>query len=921
MKGLTSIVRRLRAMLTRNTRDHELEEEIRLHLDLRAQSLIDRGVDASDAAAGARRQFGNVLAKREDARDTWSVRAIDEVLQNLRFGLRLLRRSPAFTIVAVLSLGIGMGASAAVFSLADALLFKKLPVRAPDELATFQWSSGPKPPTTSLTGNMISNVEGFVSTSFSVPGFNELRRTAAGSADLFAFGTFWGGLNFSSDGRPDVVSAQVVSGNYFNVLGLVPAAGRLIGEGDDRPDAPPVAVISYLFWQRRFGLSPSAIGKAITVNNMPATIIGVSPKGFHGTLEAGDSPAVTLPIARRSAIEHDPGWNSTHLWWLVIMGRFHSGRAPADALPELDGAFKQIAATANPELTAADLPRLRLLPGAHGQTDARESRTEVLTIMALVAGVLLLVASANVASLLLVRGTARSREVAMRVAIGASRARVVRQFLTEAMMLSAFGSAVGVVISEWIARGLVAALAAGAGDVMELAINTRLLAFAAGLGALCCVLFGLVPALRATRAMSNKGVLTHVDGRSAVGSDRRATLVSGLVLVQVALSVLLASLGGLLSYSVWSLQRVSPGFDASNVLIFTVYPLRNGYEVPRIRTTYQAAIARLEALPGVRSATFSASPLIGSGGSTTVALPLDTPVVPRNSDEYRRLERANVAWRLIVGDRFFETMGIPLLRGRAFTPADATGASIPGVVVNRSLAQKLFKDEAVVGRRFKTGVAADAPVVEIIGVVADAKYAYLRRDAPPTIYGSYRQHRVTNVTFEVKATGDPLALASLVTGAMNAVDPNLPLASMRTQAQQIERSMTRERLMARLAIVLGGLSALLSAIGLYGLLAYAVTRRVPEIGVRMALGAARGSVLWLFLRHALIVATAGAIIGLGAAYAATGLVQALLFGVSPTDPLILAAAALINFAVALLAAYLPARRAARIDPVVALRAE
>jgi predicted permease len=915
------MVRRLRAMLTRDTRDHDLEEEIRLHLDLRAQSLIDRGVDASDAAAAARRQFGNVLATREDARDAWSLRAIDEVVQNLRFGLRLLGRSPAFTIVAVLSLGIGMGASAAVFSLADALLFKKLPVRAPDQLATFQWSSGPKPPTTSLSGNMISNAEGFVSTSFSVPGFQGLHRAAAGTADLFAFSPFWGGLNFSSDGRPEVVSAQVVSGNYFSVLGLGPATGRLIGPGDDRPDAPAVAVISYLFWQRRFGLSPSAIGKAITVNNKPATIIGVSPKGFHGTLEAGDSPAVTLPIASRAAIDHDSAWNSTHLWWLVIMGRFHGGRAPADALPELDGAFKQIAATANPELAAADLPRLRLLPGARGQTDARESRSEVLTIMSLVAGVLLLVASANVASLLLVRGTARSREVAMRVAIGASRARVVRQFLTEAMMLSALGGVVGVLISEWIARGLVAALAAGAGDVMELAVNARLLAFAAGLGALSCMLFGLLPALRATRAMSNKQVLTHVDGRSAVGSDRRATLVNGLVLVQVALSVLLASLGGLLSYSVWSLQRVSPGFDPTNVLIFTVYPLRNGYDAPRIRSTYEAAIAGLEALPGVRSATFSASPLLGGGGSTTVAVPLDTPVVAKNTDEFRRLERANVAWRLIVGDRFFETMGIPLLRGRAFTAAEATRASIPGVVVNRTLARKLFKDEAVVGRRFKTGVAADAPVLEIIGVVGDAKYAYLRPDAPPTIYGSYRQHRVTNVTFEVKTAGDPLALASLVTGAMNAVDPNLPLGSMRTQQQQIERSMTRERLMARLAMVLGGLSAVLSAIGLYGLLAYAVTRRVPEIGVRMALGAARRHVLWMFLRHALSVATVGAIIGLGAAYAATGLVQALLFGVSPTDPLILAAAALSNFGVALLAAYLPARRAARIDPVVALRAE
>jgi len=626
-----------------------------------------------------------------------------------------------------------------------------------------------------------------------------------------------------------------------------------------------------------------------------------------------------VPISIRTAIDRDNDWTSAELWWLVVMARFNRGRAPDASLPALDGAFKQSVAASDPTLAAAELPRLRLLPGSRGQIDARESRSEAVTVMATVAGVLLLVASANVASLLLVRGAARSREIAMRLSIGASRGRVVRQFITEAMMLSTIGGVLGILLTEWIATGLSAALSGGAADVLELSISARLLAFAAALGTVCCALFGVIPALRATRPAAEAGGLAGVDART-VGTRRGTALVSGLVLVQVALSVLLASLGGLLSYSVWNLRRVPPGFDPSNLLIFTVSPLRNGYEAPRIRSTYEAAIARLEALPGVRSATFSASTLIGAGGSTTVAVPLDTVAV-RDTDEFRRLERQNVSWRLIVGDRFFETMGIPLLRGRTFTTGDATGAAIRGVVINRSLALKLFTTEDVVGRRFKTGVDAEAPVVEVIGVAADAKYSTLRREAPPTIYGSYRQHRIGNVTFEVRTGGDPLALAPLVTEAMSAVDPNLPLASMRTQEQQIERSMSRERLLARLAIALGVLSSALSAIGLYALLSYAISRRVPEIGVRVALGATRPAIQWMFVRHAVAIATVGALAGLGAARAATTLVQSMLFGLSSSDPIVLSAAAAINFCVALAAAYLPARRAAQVDPIIALRAE
>ncbi len=713
-----------------------------MHLDLRAQSLIERGVDPRDAAAEARRQFGNVLLKREEARDGWSVRAIEGLLQDVRFGLRLMRRSPAFTIVAVLSLGVGMGASAAVFSLADALLLKKLPVRAPDELVTLEWNSGPKPPTTSLSGNMISNAEGFTSTSFSLPAYHQLRSAANGVADLFAFGHLWGGVNFTADRRSDVISGQVVSGSYFNVLGIVPAAGRLIGAGDDRPDAPPVAVISHRFWQRRFGSSPDAIGKTIAINNVPATIVGVTPRGFHGTMEAGESPAITLPIAVRSALEHGNDWTSPDLWWLVLMGRFNKGVAPNASLPPLDGVFKQIVAGSEwgtDGLRAA----AAALPARIAWTDRRpgESPREVITIMAAVAGVLLLVASANVASLLLVRGAARSREIAMRLSIGASRLRLIRQFITEAMMLSVLGSALGMLSAQWIARGLVAALSGGA-DALDLAVDARLLAFAAALGgAVLRAVWVDTGVARDTTGCSRGRAGEHRWPSGRRHAARHPT-------------------------DQWSRPRAGRAVGGArqprrSAVLFSVEPAT---DQPRIRFLEPADLHGVSSPERLRHA---AHPLDVRGGDCQARGAAGRPigdVLRLDVDWRRRLDHRGGSardtgvgtgqrrvpaaratergWRLIVGDRFFETMGIPLLRGRAFTTADAPGAAIPGVVVNRSLAQKLYKTEDAVGRRFKTGIAADAPVLGSRRRRCRCQVLLVRREAPPTLYGSYRQHRI-----------------------------------------------------------------------------------------------------------------------------------------------------------------------------------
>jgi ABC-type antimicrobial peptide transport system permease subunit len=495
---VNALIRRLRALVTRNRLDDDLADEMRMHIEMRAQSLIDRGVDPDEARLEARRQFGNVTLKREEARSAWSLRGFDSIAQDLKYGIRLMRGSPVFAIVAIASIGVGIGASAAVFSLADAVLLKKLPVRAPDELVIFRWSSGPKPPAAGLRGNWISNADGMASTSFSPPAFEELRRSGSAAMELFGFSNLWGGANVAINGRADVVSGQVVSGNYFAALGITPAAGRLLVDGDDRDDAARVAVISHALWQRWFALSPDVIGMPMTVNGVAFTIVGVTPRGFNGTLEAGDSPGVTLPIAARTAIEHGNDWRSADVWWLLMMGRFNRGKTTAETLPALDGTFKQLTAAANPSLTPSELPRLELLPGARGQTDARDARTEVLRIMAWVAGILLLVASVNVASLMLVRGASRGREITMRLAIGASRSRVVRQFMTEAAIIGACGSVVGLLMAQWIASSLVATLAAGA-EGFDLRVSWRVLAFASALGCLCSIAFGIAPAVRNER--------------------------------------------------------------------------------------------------------------------------------------------------------------------------------------------------------------------------------------------------------------------------------------------------------------------------------------------------------------------------------------------------------------------------------------
>ena len=913
-------LRRLNSLTRRQQLDDDLTEEIQQHIDLRRQALVEAGMEEDEAGREARRQFGNVTVKREEARDSWGFPSLESIAQDLRYAARLLGRSPLFTAVAVMSLGIGIGAAAAVFTLADAVLFRKLPVAKPDELKILRWWSPPSAPmpAQSLSGNWTVGERGQFSTSFSHPTFEALRKDAPANVQVFAFAGYMS-LNVAIDGAPETGEGQAVSGNYFATLGLVPAAGRLLAEADDQVGAEPAAVISYAFWQQRFAGSPAVVGRTIALNAVAVTIVGVTPQGFHSTLQVGEAPAVTVPLALRAALERSPSYRQADSWWVLMMARVTGGAAGAAVQPLLENAFRRSVADGNASLAEPDLPHLELLSGSRGQLEFRDGTRDTLRVMASITGVVLLVACAIVANLLLARGQVRGREIAVRAAIGASRKRVVRQLATEGLLLAALGSLCGLVVARWIAGALTPALGRSAATLnLDIGVNWRLVAFTAALATLCTALFALVPALRATDVNLAAGLQDQP--RVSTPSRRRAILSKALVAVQVALSLLLLAAAVVLVRSVSNLKAVQTGFDPTKLLIFRVDPGRNGYAVEQSRQFYARAMERLSALPGVRSVSLMSTSLIGDGGSQTIAaLPEEPPMEPGTAAA-RAFFDSHRTYALNVGEDFFTTMSIPILRGRPTGAADTAEAQ-PVAVMNHSLALQLFGTTDVLGRRFKTELRANAPLYEVIGVCADAKYTSLRRDAPPTVYFSYRQRSVRTATFALKTAGEPLTVATAVREALRQLDPQVPLFALRTQEMQIQESVRRESLMARLATMLGLVTLVLSAIGLFGLLAGEVSRRTPEIGLRMALGAGRTHVRWMVIRQSLRVVAAGLLLGIPAAIGGTRVLTALVFGVAPSDPASLALAALLIAFVGAAAAYLPARRASRVDPVVAMRLE
>lgn len=940
---LWSPIRTTLAFFSRRVRvEREMEEEFRSHLRIRADDLERQGLPRAEAERRARVEFGGYQRYKEECREAMGARLLGELLADVRYGLRQLRRNPGFTAVAIITLALGIGANTAIFSLIDALMLRSLPVRDPAQLVVLRWS-GHKSPRFfgySSFGDCPTNMGAaeVVGCSFSYPFFENLRSKSAVFSSLTAFAGP-GDFDLSGNGPASIARGEFVSGDYFSTLGVRSAVGRTIIPSDDSPSAAPVIVLSYAYWQKAFGGERSAVGRTIHLNNIPFTIAGVAAPTFT-RLSPGKTQDFWLPIAMlaRLGIPWAQNLHDSTNWWVVIVARLKPGVPRARAQASANLLFRnELLHGAKPLSKPSDAVALTLVPAQEGLTGVRAQFSTQLYVLMFAVGIILLIACANVAGLLLARSAARAKEIAVRLAIGAGRTRICRQLLTESLMLSLAGGALGVVFVYWGVHAVTGLISEHNSPILRVAPDGRILAFTIGISLITGILFGLAPALRSTRLDLTPTLKESAS--STLGSrttrSRKISFGDALVVLQVGLSIVLLAGAGLLVRTLENLRSINPGFDTHNILLFGLNPTLAGYKDAQIQSLYRTLQGRLTALPGVVSVSYSSDVLLSGSMWAT-----DLRIV--GQPEKKTLQVDGLA----TGPGFFRTLRIPLLEGRAFTRADfeqaaeANAASdaaktspktqparapapVP-VLVNAAFVRADLHNQNPLGKLLTQNTGPwdagkpPAPDWEIIGVVGNTKYSSLRRGVHPTIFipqvgGGAR--------FELRTAGNPTVLISMVRGAVNRVDSRLPLFDVSTQSQTIDELLMRERLVARLGTFFGALALLLACIGLYGLLAYEVVRRTREIGIRVALGAQKRDVLKHVIGRGMILAVVGVAIGIGAALGLSRFLTSLLYNVKATDPLTFAAVSLILIGVALLACYIPARRAAKVDPMVALRHE
>jgi predicted permease len=864
----------------------DFTEEVRAHLQLDADELKSDGLSEAEARAAARRAFGNVTVAEERFYERHRLVWFDDLLHDVRYGLRAMRKSPGFTLTVVFTLALGMGANTAIFGLIDAVLLRSLPVKHPASLY-FLSNAGDRE----------------VGGSPPYPCFERFRSLAKSFTGIAAYATNDFGIRIGP--TMEQVDGAVVSGNYYDVLGVTPFAGRLMVESDDRLD-PPVAVISYPFWQRRFGGQPDAIGKTFSLDEHRFTIVGITPKEFHG-LTPGRHDDVTMPIA----LAGPRVLRSTHSWFFNSVGRLRPGVTAEQARAEVDPIFQ---AFMNEFPVSAGARRdyyshMELSPASRGLGNLRKRFSQPLWALMAVVGLVLLIGCANITNLLLARAAKREREFAVRVAIGAGRSRLFRQVLVETGLLFAAGAVAGIAVAWWAARGVVAFFAGGLQPILiEVHWDWRVVGFTAALLLLATLIFGAAPVLRAMRADPHSAMK---EGARTTPSRGRLEMGQFLVALQVALSMILVAGAALFLRTLGNLYTVGAGFHPDQVALIMVHLPDPTYHEQTARIAlWDRLLADVRGIPGVRSASLSRmTPLDGSNRGVGFEAPGFQP----------RSEQDKGIALNTVSDGYFHTFGTQLLHGRDFTENDRMGTQNVALI-NETARRYFFGARDPIGTVVKL---MGGPQYQIVGVVQDAKQADLRKEAVPFAYVPVRQpiDQGAFMTLSVRTSGDPERTIATVERRALGLGPEIRIIRTGTLARQIDESLLQERLISTLATAFGLLALLLSAVGLYGVLAYSVGRRTAEIGIRMSLGALPAQVAWSILRQTLVLVAIGIAAGVSASILLAGVAAKLLYGVTPTDAVSLAGSAALLTAVACLASYLPARRAGRIDPVAALRSE
>lgn len=966
MSLLRNVARGLRSLFRKEQVDRELDEELGAYLEMAAAEKMKDGLSRKDALRAVRLERGSLEVAKEVVRSAGWESFVETSWKDLRFAARVLGKSPVFTAVAVLTLALGIGPNTAIFGLIDAVVLRSLPVENPSQLMLLEWTAHHAPNTDGYWSQgacAIDSGNGTSGCSFSEPMFRQIERS-----DAFAGATAFAGagqLNLTGNGPATLVNGQFVSGDFFQTTGVKAAFGRVILPSDDSGSATPVAVLSYGYWQSAFGGSRDVIGRTIALNRTPFMIIGVAEQRFRG-LSPGSDYDVWLPLSDGERISTaDMPWDKRQadaaFWWLTVIGRLKSGtqatrtqaqvsvlfrnetlhgplplfrNGESNAPPTSSGGWgsvpsatqKSRADRSGPtDSISTDDPEIVLVSAKAGLTGQRGRYSDSLYVLMLAVGIILLIACANVAGLSLARANARKSEIAVRLTLGASRARILRQLLTESVLLSVLGGVLGILFAYWGTHAIISFVSNNQSQPLGFvaSIDIRVLGFTFGVSLLTGILFGTAPALRSLRA--DLAPSLKDGGRSARNSGdpggKWFSISNGLVVGQVALAVVLLIGAGLLVRTLSNLRNVDVGFDLRNVVIFKADPSLAGYGAVEARSLYIDVQHRLAAIPGVKAVSYSFTPPL-TGGAMAAAL--HWPGTAK--------DQQSIVDMLPVGPESFGTLRIPLVAGRSFSEDDfersasngrdsATSVPTP-VIVNHAFVRKFLQNEDPLGKRFgESEEDANGPAnpgYDIIGVVRDTKYSNLRRATQPAMYGP-QSHG--NAWFELRTAANPRALLPAIRDAISQVSPNLPLFDVRTLSEQADRLLFQERLMAWVSEFFGVLALMVAAVGLYGLLSFEVSRRTHEIGVRMALGAEAGSVLRLVAGRGTLLAVVGAGIGVAVALGATRVIAGVLFGVGGKDPKTFVTVSVLLMLVALAACWFPARRATQTDPMQALRYE